>query len=176
PNRDHRRTAAEKQRRAKDPPIRYLTQIRVDIEALQRGWTKDDELCEIPGVGPIPVTRARQLLGESLLHIVITRGQDVATIAPAGRTWTTIQRLAATWHTTGCTVTGCTCPRIELDHRHEYHNGGPTTLNNADPLCRYHHNLKTHHGWALINGTDKRDLVPPTDPRHPNNHYEDPDG
>jgi hypothetical protein len=36
-----------------------------------------------------------------------------------------------------------------------------------DRLCRYHHRLKTTNGWALVDGTGKRDFVPLEDPRHP---------
>jgi hypothetical protein len=35
-----------------------------------------------------------------------------------------------------------------------------------DRLCRYHHRLKTTKGWALVEGSGKRDFVPPADPRH----------
>jgi hypothetical protein len=35
-----------------------------------------------------------------------------------------------------------------------------------DRLCRYHHRLKTTKGWALVEGSGKRDFVPPEDPRH----------
>jgi hypothetical protein len=30
--------------------------------------------------------------------------------------------------------------------------------------------LKTHHGWALVPGTGKRDMVPPDHPSHPHHH------
>ena len=36
-----------------------------------------------------------------------------------------------------------------------------------DRLCRHHHGLKTHQGWALVPGRGKRPFVPPDDPRHP---------
>jgi len=42
-----------------------------------------------------------------------------------------------------------------------------TVLELLDRLCRYHHRLKTTNGWALVDGTGKRDFVPPEDPRHP---------
>ena len=35
-----------------------------------------------------------------------------------------------------------------------------------DRLCRYHR-PKTTKGWALVEGTGKRDFVPPDDPRRP---------
>ena len=37
----------------------------------------------------------------------------------------------------------------------------------ATRLCHYHHRLKTTKGWALVEGTGKRDFVPPDDPGHP---------
>ncbi|HET6919328.1 MAG TPA: hypothetical protein VFI46_07670 [Jiangellaceae bacterium] len=42
---------------------RYLALLRVDVEALHRGQVAGEELCEITGVGPIPVSVARGLLG-----------------------------------------------------------------------------------------------------------------
>jgi hypothetical protein len=46
-------------------------------------------LCEITGVGPVPVEVARRLLGESILKLVITNGVDVANVTHLGRgpTW-----------------------------------------------------------------------------------------
>ena len=37
--------------------------------------------------------------------------------------------------------------------------------------ARYHHHQKTVHGWALVDGTGKRPMVPPDDPRHPNHTH-----
>jgi len=151
-------------------PPRFLLQARVDLEALRRGYVEGDELCEIRGLGPIPVERARALLGESLLQIVLTRGVEVKTIAPAGRGWTAHQRTAALWQSDTCSVAGCGRRRVQLDHRQGFADGGPTMLANADPLCPFHHDLKTHHGWALVAGAGKRPFVAPDDPRHPRNH------
>ena len=39
-----------------------------------------------------------------------------------------------------------------------------------DYPCDYHHELKTRHGWKFVEGTGKREMVPPDDPRHPDNH------
>ena len=38
---------------------RYLALLRVDAEALRRGRVQGEELCEITGVGPVPVSVAR---------------------------------------------------------------------------------------------------------------------
>ncbi|MGH9177395.1 MAG: hypothetical protein ACRD0N_02415, partial [Acidimicrobiales bacterium] len=42
-----------------------------------------------------------------------------------------------------------------------------TVLANMDGPCGFHHDLKTYKGWALVEGTGKRPMVPPDDPRHP---------
>jgi hypothetical protein len=47
---------------------RYLALLRVDVEALRRGGVTGDQLCEISGVGPVPVTVARELLGAEAGH------------------------------------------------------------------------------------------------------------
>jgi hypothetical protein len=47
--------------RAPDP--RAVVHLRVDLDALRRGSLARGEVCEIPGVGPVPVETARSLLG-----------------------------------------------------------------------------------------------------------------
>ncbi|MGH9178473.1 MAG: hypothetical protein ACRD0N_07960, partial [Acidimicrobiales bacterium] len=44
-----------------------------------------------------------------------------------------------------------------------------TVLANMDGPCGFHHDLKTYKGWALVEGTGKRPMVPPDDSRHPAN-------
>ena len=147
---------------------RYLALLRVDIEALQRGAVTGQELCEISGVGPVPVSVARGLLGEAVLKLVITRGVDVANVTHLGRGPTAAQRIALAWASPGCTVAGCPRTRVEYDHREPWARTRRTRLDELDPLCEHHHDLKTHRGWAMVPGRrGKRALVPPEDPRHP---------
>ena len=47
----------------KAPSPRFLGLVRVDHEALVRGSVEGDEVCEISGLGPIPVGVARALVG-----------------------------------------------------------------------------------------------------------------
>ena len=51
-----------------------------------------------------------------------------------------------------CRFPGCRRParQCDLDHRIPYDKGGPTTFDNLDVLCRYHHRIKTHAGWRAI--------------------------
>jgi len=155
-------------RRFVDPT--HLALLRVDLEALVRGHTDGDEVCEIAGVGPVPVDAARRLLGESILKLVITNGVDVANVTHLGWAPSMAQRVALLWRSPACTVLGC--PRvhrqgIQHDHRTPWTAIRETTLDNIDRLCGHHHDLKTRRGWALVPGTGRRPMVPPDDPRHP---------
>jgi hypothetical protein len=96
---------------------RYLALLRVDVQALHRGRVAGDELCEIRGVGPVPVSVAEALLGRSVLHLVITRGVDVLNVTHLGRGPTAAQKIALAWASPGCTVQGCWRTRTENDHR-----------------------------------------------------------
>jgi hypothetical protein len=153
----------------KRPSPNYLGLLRVDWEALVRGDVQDGELCEITGVGPIPAATARELLGDAILKLVITKGVDVLHVTHLGRGPTAAQRVALLWSSPGCSVEGCPRTRVEIDHREPYAKTGHTKLGECDPLCTLHHYMKHHHGWSLVEGTGKRAFVPPSDPRHPKN-------
>jgi hypothetical protein len=148
--------------------------LRVDVETLRRGRIAGDELCEIRGVGPVPVPVAAGLLGQSVLQLVITRGVDVCNVTHLGRGPTAAQKIALAWTSPGCTVQGCWRTRVEHDHRQPWAQTRHTRLDELDPLCQFHHDLKTRHSWALVAGTSKRPMVAPDDPRHPK-HRGDPD-
>jgi hypothetical protein len=148
---------------------RHLGLLRVDVEALRRGHVDGDELCEITGVGPVPVRVARDLLGDATLKLVITRGVDVCNVTSLGRGPTAAMRYALLWTSPTCTVEGCARTILEHDHRTgaEFKDTRHTQLSELDPLCGTHHGLHTQHAWALVAGDGKRKMVPPDDPRHP---------
>lgn len=147
----------------------YLALLRVDLEALVRGTVESEELCEITGLGPIPVRTARQLLGDAVLKLVVTRGADVANVTHLGRGPSAAQRVALLWSSPTCIAEGCHRTRVEIDHRTPWAKSHRTRLGELEPLCRHHHDRKTYDGWALVEGTGKRPMVPPDDPRHPVN-------
>src|SRR5437763_3120316 len=118
------------------------------------------ETCEISGIGPIPARTARELLGESILKLVITKGVDVLNVTHLGRGPTAAQRIALLWSSPQCTVEGCARTRVEIDHRIPYAQTGHTRLDELDPLCKHHHDRKHHDGWALVEGIGKRRMVP----------------
>jgi hypothetical protein len=62
---------------------RDVTRIRIDLNSLLSGRTEPGEVCEIPGIGPVPVSHARKVLSHGLLELVITDGVDVQTVVTA---------------------------------------------------------------------------------------------
>ena len=146
---------------------KHLALIRVDLAALVRGSVEAGELCEITGLGPVPVATARLLLGESILKLVISRGQDVVNVTHLGRGPNTAQKIALLWTHPCCSVEGCSRTRTQDDHRIPFAQRRETKLANLDPLCPFHHRLKTLEGWGLVDGVGPRPFVPPDDPRHP---------
>jgi len=72
------------------------------------------------------------------------------------------------WRSPTCTAKGCSRTQfVENDHRIEWTKTKHTRLDELDPLCTHHHDLKTNRRWALTAGTGKRPMVAPQDPRHP---------
>ena len=133
-----------------DHPPSAVVHVRVDHAALVRGHVEGAELCEIPGVGPIPVEVARRLAGDALLHVLVTDGVDVTTITRAGRTIPTALRRALIARDPVCVVPGCDAgDHLEIDHLRPFADGGEASMDNLVRLCHWHHYLKTHHGHRL---------------------------
>ncbi|HUR18532.1 MAG TPA: hypothetical protein VMZ51_06295 [Acidimicrobiales bacterium] len=146
--------------------------VRIDWDSLVRGWPVDDEVCEIAGLGPVPVSVVAAMIGsgDTFLAAVVTKGTDVVNVAHLGRRPTAFQRSALDWLNPTCTVWGCNCAvRLQIDHREDWADTRITLLSLLDDLCKHHHSLKTYKQWALVAGTGKRPMVPPDDPRHPKN-------
>ncbi|HWE56124.1 MAG TPA: HNH endonuclease signature motif containing protein [Acidimicrobiales bacterium] len=150
-------------------PLKLI--IRVDLAALVRGWPVDDEVCDMPGFGTVPVSLIRQIMATDSPFLVglITQAETVSLAYHHGRRPNAIQLSALDWMFPTCAVEGCPATTgLENDHRLDYRDTRVTTLDQLDRLCGHHHRLKTHHNWALVPGKGPRLFVPPDDPRHPN--------
>ena len=164
-------------RRSPSPNPSFLALLRVDLDALVRGRTERDELCDIAGVGAVPASVARSLLGDAILKLVITKGVDVVNVTHLGRGPTAAQRIALLWASPWCTNSLCSHTlQIQHDHRRPWTEVHETTLDNLDRLCGPCHKRKTHDGWALVEGRGRRPLVPIDDPRHPGDRAARPRG
>ena len=101
---------------------------------------------------------------------MITKGVDVANVTHLGRSATVAQKIALWWRSPDCDRATCTrTARLEIDHDTGWAKTHTTTVDDSNRLCEHDHDLKTYYGWALIEGTGKRPMVPPDDPRHPKN-------
>ncbi|MEN9594666.1 MAG: hypothetical protein RLY23_1149, partial [Actinomycetota bacterium] len=124
--------------------------IRVDLSALKNGNTEHGEVCEIAGVGPIPVATATEYLGEAFLKLLIIDGTDIKTIAHMGRTLPAKLRTAVEERDRVCQVPTCDMTLgLEIDHIKPFAEGGETSFENLVRLCKRHHLQKTHDGYRL---------------------------
>jgi hypothetical protein len=137
--------------------------LRVDLAALRRGELEAGEVCEIPGVGPVPLARARELLGETFLKLVITNGVDVQSVCHLGRHVSAFTETALEERDPVCVVPGCDATSfLERDHwRETFAEGGPTDLVNLCRICGRHHRLKHTKGFKLRGGPGKWEWIPP---------------
>ena len=124
--------------------------IRVDINALKRGHTEQGEVCEIAGVGPIPVATATEYLGEAFLKLLVVDGVDIKTVAHMGRHIPAPLRTAVEERDRLCQVPTCDVTLgLEIDHIKPFAEGGAASFENLVRLCKRHHLQKTHDGYRL---------------------------
>lgn len=141
-----------------------MVHVFVDHKALKRGHTKNGEVCEIAGVGAIPVTTAEALAQDCYLRVLVKDGIDIKTVSHPGKNINA--RLRTALHARGyrCAVPGCGARHhLQIDHTKARHEKGMTELDNLDWLCPYHHYLKTHLGYVLGGKPGARTWVAPGD-------------
>jgi hypothetical protein len=139
-----------------------MVHVVVDYEALMRGHTVTGERCEIPGLGPIPVTLARQMSGDCILKVLLTRGVDVLAVAHGGYTIPAHVRTALEVRDPKCIVPGCdTRVRMQIDHRNSFGRTRVTKLEDLARLCPFHHYLKTFCGYTYRGGPGTWEWIPP---------------
>lgn len=116
------------------------------------------EPAEVPGVGPIDADSARQLAADGQWRAWLVDAAGAVT-AVGTRRYTPSPALARLVRSREpvCRMPGCTraAEACDLDHTVP-HPRGATEAANLGPLCRRHHNMKTHHRWRLAN-TERAD-------------------
>ncbi len=144
-----------------------MVHVRVDHSALVRGHRDRGEVCEIPGIGPIPVSVARRLSSDAILKVLVTDGCDIRAVAHAGRTIPAKLRTALEARDPTCVVPGCDVREdLEIDHIVPLAEGGETKLEGLGRMCRWHHYLKTHQGYRLEGSPGRWDQWIGPDPPH----------
>jgi hypothetical protein len=140
--------------------------VLVDAEALRRGTTQGDELCEIEGIGSVSVDAATELIGDAGLQFVIKDGVDVRTVTGTTRIIRDRINIALLVRDRHCVVPTCG-KRLGLERDHckvDYAADGPTEMANLARLCPACHNLKTNGGWKLGGGPGHWTWDPPARP------------
>ncbi|HTV11105.1 MAG TPA: HNH endonuclease signature motif containing protein [Acidimicrobiales bacterium] len=157
----------------------YEILVRVDHDALLRGYAVDGETCEVAGFGSVPPKVVHDIIEtrDPFLKAVVTKGKDVIGVAHLGRRPNAYQSTALDWLYPSCAVAGCPAKGsyLQSDHRVDWAKTRFTVLDLLDRLCPHHHRLKTNEGWLLVAGKGKRAFVPPDDPRHPRNTGDPPE-
>jgi hypothetical protein len=129
--------------------------VLVGLQPLLDGKTGPGEICEIPGVGPVPVAHAREVLSHGLLQLVITDGVDVQTVVSPTRHVPTALKIAIALRDRVCKIRSC-----DHDHALERHHTPPfeqshrTTYRELGNLCPRHHDLVTHRGFGTTDNHD----------------------
>lgn len=143
--------------------------VHVDAAALRRGEVRGDERCELPGVGPVSVRTARQLLGEGFFSILVADGVDIKTVTSMTRTIPRRLRIALSARDPRCVVPGCDATDfLEIDHwQRDFAEFGPTELDNLCRVCSRHHKMKTRTGWRLVGGPGRWRWLAPRRPLGP---------
>ncbi|MFM7617631.1 MAG: HNH endonuclease signature motif containing protein, partial [Actinomycetes bacterium] len=127
-----------------------LVEVRVDYAALVRGSVEGEEVCEIGGIGPIPVAEAQRLASDSLLRVLLVDGGVVKKTSSTTRSIPPrIQRVIVD-RDRSCVVPHCDVSwNLEIDHRVPYAQGGRTDEENLARRCHEHHRQKTA-GKAIL--------------------------
>ncbi|MHC2998117.1 HNH endonuclease [Microbacterium sp. HJ5] len=109
---------------------------------------------DVEGVGPIPLSKARELCGGADGWMRVLTHPETGVVLSVGRTRyrppPDLRRLVR-WRADRCMAPGCGIPasRCEIDHSIDWQYGGPTSLDNLAPLCTGHHTVKHHGGWMV---------------------------
>ena len=143
-------------------PPGAMVHVVVDYDALMRGHTVTGERCEIPGIGPIPVTLARQMSEDAILKVLLTKAVDVVAVAHGGYTIPAHLRTALDVRDPKCIVPGCEYRRrLQKDHRNAFGRTQVTKLEDLAHLCPFHHYLKTFCGYTYRGGPGTWEWIPP---------------
>lgn len=139
------------------PPV---TRLRIDLDRLLDHDPCHDpdhpgEVCEIPGVGPVPVAHARDVLPHGLLELVITDGVEVQTVVSRTRHVPEALKVAVAERDQRCKVRGCDrTHRLERHHTEPFAEHQITSYDVLGMLCGDHHNLVTYRSHEIIDHGD----------------------
>jgi hypothetical protein len=161
---DGRRTTRRTRRRRRSSSTRHAIVITVPHTTFLTGKPVPGEPCQIPGVGPVPVSVVHRLLEDDpIIKAIVTKGRDITALATITRSLKDDLRLAVlASNDLCCAVPNCDKHRfLEFDHEWEYHKGGPTSYDNLRPLCSFHHSQRTDESYELRGSPGSYEWIAP---------------
>ena len=130
-----------------------VTVPALSLLAENAGMAADAPVVE--GVGPIPLSRARELCGGEAKWMRVLTHPETGMVLSVGREQYSpppALRKLVKWRADRCMGPGCGMPasRCEVDHQVAWSRDfGETSLENLAPLCKGHHTVKHHGGWNV---------------------------
>ena len=125
--------------------------VLVSRDSLMRGSVDpdSDEICEVAGLGAVPVSVARQMMSDAFLKGVVYDGTVVTHVEHFGRhrpaevDTALLVQAVLTHGKVVCEVEQCDrTTGIQWDHKVPFARGGPTSSRNLHPTCGYDNRLK----------------------------------
>jgi hypothetical protein len=148
-----------------------MVQLRVDVESLRRGHTESDEVCQIVGIGPVPVGHARSLLGDCVFDLLVRDKVDILKLTGTGRSVPSRLRTAVLRRDQHCRWDACRETRgLQVHHwRLDAALGGLARLDTLVTLCQAHHDFCTYGGWRIepVPDEDRYRAIAPAHPLPP---------
>jgi hypothetical protein len=143
-----------------------MVHLRVNVESLLRGMVKGDEVCEIKGVGPVPVSVARSLLPDCVFDVLVRKGKEVVTITGKGHYIPDRLRSAVHERDRHCRWPNCTSTvGLQIHHwKLDVSLGGKTVISDLAAFCIVHHDKFTYGGWRVeLTEDGVLKVIPPED-------------
>lgn len=137
--------------------------VTVDVEALEG---RAGGRCELAHHGSITPEAARRIACDAGVSRIIMRGpSEIIDVGRKTRVVSPALRRALIARDGGCTHPGCSRPPAWCDAHHiiPWADGGPTSLDNLELLCRPHHRMKHRQAPhpSRERGTRRRRRNPP---------------
>jgi hypothetical protein len=134
--------------------IRASVVVTVPVLSLLDDEAASTDSPVVEGIGPIPLSRARELCGGDAQWMRVLTHPETGMVLSVGRDQyrpPQALRKLTKWRADRCMGPGCGMPasRCEIDHQVAWHHGGDTSLENNAPLCKGHHIVKHHGGWKV---------------------------
>lgn len=134
--------------------IRASVVVTVPALSLLDDATPGVQPALVEGLGPIPLSKARELCGGDAHWMRVLTHPETGMVLSVGRDQyrpPAALRKLTRWRADRCMGPGCSVPasRCEIDHTLAWQDGGATSLDNNAPLCKGHHIVKHHGGWLV---------------------------